>query len=71
MVCSDGMRKKSIRLTSVQTVQPVGQERLVQKLEPSCQNVSQDQNRDMVTAASELTEEKLLEHDNVRLQNYW
>lgn len=60
------MRKKSIRLTSVQTVQPVEQERLVQKLEPSGQNVSQDQNRDMVTAASELTEEKLLEHDNVR-----
>ena len=71
MVCSDEMRKKSIRLTSVQTVQPVGQERLVQKLEPSCQKtISQDQIRDMVTAASELTEEKLLEHDNVRRKKF-
>jgi len=62
LVCSESMKNKSIRYTSVQTVQPLNSDS-AKRVEKT--NQIHPTNCPVDIASSQLTEEKLLEHDNV------
>ena len=62
LVCSEAMQNKSIRYTSVQTVQPSASEAAAGQMEKLSTQLVQP---DHLVSTSQLTEEKLLEHENV------